>query len=166
MQRLAADPGVAQVLIGIERPVEGREEPHVEDLQDDHQSENRSGDPGQEASSGGGHDDDHGDEDETLERESHERARGEVNRLVRSDEGAPHEQKGEGRERCGNARSPSPASVAGGSGDSESDGGVRARRRSSVRGVPVAPEPPHVAAERLGKKDERGDERGLGHSRR
>ena len=126
----------------------------------------RSGDPGQEASSGGGHDDGRGDEDETLERESHERGRGEMNRMVRSDEGAPHEQKGEGRERCGNARSHSSASVAGGSGGSESEGGVRTRRRSSMRGVPVAPEPPHVAAERLGKKDERGDERGLGHSRR
>ena len=37
---------------------------------------------------------------------------------------------------------------------------------STVRGVPVAPQPPDVAAERLGKQGKRGDEGGLGQSQR
>ena len=61
-QRLDADPGVAPVGDGIERPVEGREEADVEDLHDHQQTENRSDDPGQDASSGGGQDEGQGDD--------------------------------------------------------------------------------------------------------
>ena len=68
-QRLDADPGVAPVGNGVERPVEGLEEPHVEDLHDDQQTEHRPDDAGQEASGGGGQHEGQGDDDEALERE-------------------------------------------------------------------------------------------------
>ena len=100
-QRLDADPGVAPVANGVERPVEGREEADVEDLHENQQTERRSDDPGQDASSGGGQGEGQGDEDDALERQPHERAGRETTRLVRSDEGDPHEQNGEDREHRG-----------------------------------------------------------------
>ncbi len=53
-QRLDADPGVPPVGNGIERPVEGRVDAHVEDLHDHQQPENRSDDPGEYATTLGG----------------------------------------------------------------------------------------------------------------
>ena len=80
-------------------------------------------------------------------------------RLVRSDEGDPHEQNGEDREHRGDTRSHASAAGAGVS----AAAGVRPRLTC---GVPVAPQPPHVAAERLGKQGKRDDEGGLGQSQR
>ena len=104
-QRLDADPGVAPVGDGVERPVEGLEEPHVEDLHDHQQAEDRSDDAGQEAPSGGGQDERQGDDDEALEREPHERGGREATQLVGSDEGDPDDERGENREHRGDARS-------------------------------------------------------------
>ncbi len=165
-QRLDGDAGVAPVGNRIERPVEGLEEPHVEDLHDDQQTEKRAGDTGQEAPRGGGQDESQGDRDEALEREAHERAGRETTQVVRSDEGDPHDQDGEDREHGSDARAHASASWAGGSGDSAPEVAVRSRRHSTVRGVPAAPQPPHVAAERLGEQGERCDEGGLGQSPR
>ena len=53
------------------------------------------------AASSGGHDSGQRDENETLEWESQERVEPERDRLVGPDQGGPHEQKGEDRERCG-----------------------------------------------------------------
>ena len=84
----------------------------------------------------------------------------ETTRLVGSDEGGPHEQNGEDREHRGDTVLASASAP-----------GVRprrvgrARRCSSVR-VPAAPQPPDVAAERLGKQGKRDDEGGLGQSQR
>ena len=75
---------------------------------------------------------------------------------------APHTtSNGEDRERDGDARAHASASAR-----LRGRGLGPDRRRSTVRGVPVAPQPPHVAAERLGEQGERGDERGLGQSPR
>ena len=153
-QRLDADPGVAPVTNGVERPVEGRKETEVEDLHEDQQTESRPDDPGQGTSRGGGQGEGQRDDDEALERDPQERAGREPARLVRSYESDPHEQNGENREHCRDTCSHVSAPEAAVSG------------RSTVRGVPVAPQPPHVAAERLGKQTERGDECGLGQSRR
>ena len=77
---------------------------------------------------------------------------------------ATHTSKnGEDRERRGDTCSHASAAGAGVSGGC---GTVRNRRHSTVRGVPVAPQPPHVTAERLGKQGKRGDEGGLGQSQR
>ena len=75
--------------------------------------------------------------------------------MVGSDEGGPGKQNGEDREHRRNTCS-------------QSDSGVWARihRHLTVRGVAVAPQPPHVAAERLGKHGKRDHEGGLGQSRR
>ena len=91
-----ADPDRARVADGIERPVEGREESVVEDLQDDHQRERQSGDHGQDPSGDVGQDEGQRDQDEPLERDPQERARREILRLVGSDEDDPHEQRRRG----------------------------------------------------------------------
>ena len=95
-----------------------------------------------------GQDEGQRDHDDALEREPHERAGREQARLVGGDEGDPHDEEGEDRE----------------------DGGPRAaapiRRDAPVGGVPAAPEPPDVAAERLGKQGERGGEGRAGQGRR
>ena len=69
-------PSVARVVDGVERPVEGREEPHVEDLHEHEHAEHRSDDHGQHAARGGGQQDGQGDDDEQLERQPRERADG------------------------------------------------------------------------------------------
>ena len=102
-QRLDADPHVARVVDGLERPVERREEPDVEDLHEHEHAQHRSHDHGQHAARGGGQQGGHGDDDEQLEREPRERAEGEAARLVRRDERGPDEQQGEDRERHGDA---------------------------------------------------------------
>jgi hypothetical protein len=148
-QCLDPDPRVAPVADGVERPVEGREETEVEDLHDHNETKNRSNDPGEEASTGGGQGESQRDHDEALDRDSHERAGRETTRLVGSDEGGPRKQDGEDREHCGDPSSHTP------------DG-----RHSAVRGLPVAPQPQPVAAERLGKQRKRSGNGGLGQSQR
>ena len=156
-QRLDADPGVAAVGDRVERPVEGLEEPHVEGLHDDHQTEDRSDDAGQEEPTPGRKNDGQGDEDEALERDPHERVGRETVQLVRHDEGEPHDDKGEDREHDGDACAHPSASRAGASVGCRSGTG---------RGVPVAPQPPDIAAERLGEQGERGGDGELGQSPR
>ena len=73
-QRLDADPQVARVVEGPERPVERREEPDVEDLHEHEHAQDHSEDHDQRAARGGGQQDGHGDDDEELEREPQERA--------------------------------------------------------------------------------------------
>ena len=97
-------PSVAQVVDGVERPVERREEPDVEDLHDHEHAQHRSRGHGQYATRGGGQQDGHCDDDEELEREPRERAEGEAARLVRRDERGPDEQQGEDRERHADGR--------------------------------------------------------------
>ena len=92
-QRLDADPHVAQVVDGAERPVERREEPDVEDLHEHEHAQHRSRDHGEHAARGGGQQDGQGDDDEELEREPRERAGGEPARLVRRDGGGPDERR-------------------------------------------------------------------------
>ena len=53
-QRLDADPHVARVRDGVERPVEGRDEPDVEDLHHREHRQHRSRDHGQHAARAGG----------------------------------------------------------------------------------------------------------------
>jgi hypothetical protein len=161
-QRLDADPGVPPVGNGIERPVEGRVETHVEDFDDDQQTESRSDDPGQDASSRDGQGEGQGDEDDALEREPHERTGRETTRMVRSDQGDPDEQNGADREHRGDTRSHASASRA------RLGGGVSVcnLRRMALRGMPVVPKPPHVAAERLAEQGKRADEGSLGQSQR
>ena len=53
-QRLDADPHVARVVDGVERPVERGEEPHVEDLHEHEHAQHRARDDGQHAARGGG----------------------------------------------------------------------------------------------------------------
>ena len=63
-QRLDADPRVARVVDGVERPVERREEPDVEHLHDNEHAEDRAQDHGQHAARGGGQQGGQGDDDE------------------------------------------------------------------------------------------------------
>ena len=119
------------------------------------QAEHRPDDPGQDAASrAAGRTSGQRDDDEALEREAHERAGREAARLVRGDEREPHEQQGEDRERRGDARV------------RQRPGRGAASARVAAARVPVAPQPPHVAAERLGEQRERDDEGGLGQRRR
>ena len=94
-QRLDADPQVARVVDGLERPVERGEEADVQDLHDDEDAQHRAGEHGQHAARGGGQQGGQGDDDEELEREPRERAEGQAARLVRRDERGPDEQQGE-----------------------------------------------------------------------
>ena len=89
-----------------------------------------------------------------------------MKRVVRSDECTPHDQQGEGREHRGDSCSHASTSRTGESFGFASGAGIGAPRRSGVPGFPLPPKPPHVAAERLGKQHERGDERGHVHGGR
>ena len=133
-QRLDADPHVARVVDRLERPVERREEPDVEDLHEHEHAQQRSHDHGQHAARRGGQHGGHGDDDEQLEREPRERAEGEVGRLVRRDERGPHEQQGEDGDRYGG--------------------------RADVA-LAAAPQPPRALADRRRERDERGDQERL-----
>ena len=95
-QRLAGESDVPQILIGVKRPVETREETDVDELQDQHQPEQRSDDPDQHGPSSGGEDSAQRDQNEALEWESQKRVELERNRLVGPDQGGPHEQQGRG----------------------------------------------------------------------
>ena len=132
-QRLDPDAGVPPVGNGIERPVEGRVDAHVEDFHDHQQTENRADDPGQDAPALGGQGEGEGENGDALERESQERTGRETSRMVRSDQGDPDEQQGADRERHGGAR---PYATCSG-------------RRNAVRRVSVTPKPPCVAVRRL-----------------
>ena len=137
-QRLDADPRVARVGDGVERPVEGREEPHVEDLHEHERAQHRSHEHGQHAARGGGQQDGHGDDDEELEGKPRERADVELARLVRRDEGGPDEHQGEDPGRHG-----------------------KARARPLARGVSPAPQPPRALAHRRRQRGERGAQEDL-----
>ena len=80
---------------------------------------------GQDASRGAGQDGGQRDQDEPLERDPQERAQREILRLVGSDEGGPHEQRGEDREHDGDASHARAADPAG--------GGTGRRRRAQWR---------------------------------
>ena len=73
-QRLDADPDVAHVVDGAERPVERGEEPDVEHLHEHERAQQRAHDHGERAAPGGGQQHGSDDDDEELEREPHERA--------------------------------------------------------------------------------------------
>ena len=94
-QRLDADPHVPRVVDGLERPVERRVEPDVEELHEHEHAQQRAHDHGQHAARPGGQQGGHGDHDEELEGEPRERAEGEAARMVRRDEGDPNDQHGE-----------------------------------------------------------------------
>ena len=94
-QRLDADPHVRRVGDGVERPVERRDEPHVQDLHDHEQRQHRPRDDGQHAARGGRQQHGQHEDDEQLERQPHERAGVELARLVRRDQGGPDQQQGE-----------------------------------------------------------------------
>jgi hypothetical protein len=138
-QRLDADPHVGRIVERPERPVERREEPDVEDLHEHEHAQDRSEGHDQHAARAGGQQGGQGDDDEKLEREPCERAEVEVARLVRRDEGGPHEQQGEHR---------------GGHGDA---GG----RVPAQSGVPAPPQPPHALAHRRHEQHECGEEESL-----
>ena len=134
-QRLHADPHVGRVGDGVERAVERRDEPHVQDLHHHEQRQHRSGDDGQRAAWGGREQHRQHEDDEQLERQAHERAGVELAHLVRRDQRGPDQQQGEHRERHG-------------------DSGVQRR----PLGGPAAPQPPHALAHGRREGDERGDE--------
>ena len=159
-QRLDPDVAIAPVLGGVERPVEGREEAVVEHLHDDQQANRRPHHPGQQAPGGGGQDQGQGDHDHTLERELHERTGCEEAGLVGSDECTPDEQEREQRDHDGYGHAD--WSVPG----VHSRIPLRNGRRLEAGRRPVAPQPPDVAPERLGKQGERGREADAGESDR
>ena len=160
-QRLDADAGVAPIGHGVERPVEGLEEPHVEDLHDDEQAEHRAQDAGQGASSPRGQHEGQGDDGEALERDPHECAGRETTELIRSDERGPHDEKSQDREHRGEPGSHGSAPRAGMSGGCESGAPGGNHRRT-----PVDPQPGDIAAERLGEQGERGEDGDLRRSER
>jgi hypothetical protein len=147
-QRLDPDAHVARVVDGLERAVERREEPYVEDLHEHEHAQDHSRDHGQHAAWGRGQQGGQGHDDEELEGEPRERAEGEVARVVWRDEGGPYEQQGEDSERHGDARAQRPAL------------GLTdvTLRHLVVCGVPAAPQPPHALAHRRREQRERGDE--------
>ena len=156
-QGLDADPRVAPVGDRVEGAVEGLEEPHVEDLHDHQEAQNRSGDARHEALRAGRQEEGQRDEEQALEREPHERTGREAIQLVGSDEGDPDDEHGENGEHERDAGSHGAAPGAGVT-------GVRLRcgRASSLRGVAVAPQPGHVVSERLGEQRKRDEQGGLG----
>ena len=118
---------------GVERPVERREEPHVEDLHEHEDAQQRPGDHGQRAARGDGQQGGQRDDGEELERQPRERAGVQLTDPVRGDERGPHAQQGEDRERRADARGLGPA---------------------------AAPQPPRALAHRRREQDERaGQER-------
>ncbi len=167
-QRLETISQLARVPDRIERPVEGREDAVVDDLQDDHQGEDQPDDHGQDASTGGGQEEGQCDQDKPLERDPEESAHREVFRLVGSDEDGPHHQRREDRQGHCNALShaPSPGVGPGGRVDRGPDGRALTRPQLWLRGVPVAPQPPNVVAKGLREQDQGHDERGRGHGGR
>ena len=103
-QRLDADARVARVVDGVERPVEGREEAHVEDLHEHERAQHRADDHGQHAARGRGQQRRPAATTTSSSRGSRANAPSvEVARPVRRDEGGPDEQQGEDRERHGDA---------------------------------------------------------------
>ena len=165
-QGLDADAGVAPVGNRVERPVEGLEEAHVEDLHDDQQAEQRPDDVRQEPSAVGGKHEGQGDHDEAFERHSHERAGRQTTKLVRSDEGDPHHEQGEDREQCREARAHWPARPGVASGDCAGNLPVCDLRLPTGRGAAVDPQPHDVVAERCVQQRESGEQDGLGQSER
>src|SRR5262249_23681964 len=85
--RSNADGEVGPVLAGVERPVERGEEAEVQELDNDEHAERGPEHPGHETPRTGRQDEREADDDEPLEREPHEGARGEKPRPDRSDEG-------------------------------------------------------------------------------
>ena len=151
-QRLDADPHVARVGDGVERPVEGRDEPHVEDLHDARAPPAALRRPRPARGAGWRAAARPAATTTRSSRGSRTNAPTcEAARLVRRDEGGPDEQQGEDRERHGDARAQRPALGAAGV----------ARRRLVGRGVPAAPQPPRALAERRRQRGERGDQERL-----
>ena len=134
-QRLHADPHVGRVGDGVERPVEGRDEPHVEELHHHEQRKDCSGDAGQHAARPGRQQHGQHEDDEQLEGQSDERGDVELAQLVRRDQGGPHQEQRDDRQRHGET-------------------GVQ---RRALRG-PAAPQPPHALADGRRERDERGEE--------
>ena len=98
-QRLDADPQVARIVEGPERPVEGCEEPDVEHPDEHDQAEHRADNHRQHAARGGGQQCGRSDDDEELDRKARELAEAEVAGMVWGDEGGPDEQQGQHRDR-------------------------------------------------------------------
>ena len=138
-QRLDADPHVAQVVDGAERPVERGEEPDVEHLHEHEHAQQRAHDDGEHAASGDGQQHRQYDDNEELERESRERAGGEPARLVRCDAAT---------QTSATAR---PVSTA----------ATRVRPRSVAGTWAAAPQPPGALADRRREQGERDDEERL-----
>ena len=181
-QRLDPVPELTRVSERVVRPVVEGEHLVIDDLQDDHQSEGQSCDHGHDASRCAGQDEGQRDQDEQLEREPQEPGQLQILRLVRSDEGRPHEDSGEDREHDGDALTRAPMSVRGSvtgvgrsgvrgtrsgeSGVREAGAGVGINRHRELRPRSVVPQPPHVAAERLGQRGEGDHQERPRHGRR
>jgi hypothetical protein len=145
--RLDPDGGIAPIVDRVERAVEGDEEADVEELHEHQKSKHGPEQPRDESAGAARQHDDQQDDDDPFEREPHEGAGCETPRLVRSDEGDPHHDEGEQRERD------RPAAT------------VHANRSASRGGgVPVPPQPPDVTAERFREERERDREDGAGRS--
>ena len=115
----------------------------------------RPDDAGQERGERGrGQDEGQRDDDEALEREPDERVGREPARLVGSDERDPHDEQREQRERDATPARTRPRAGP----PPEAAIPARSRLRRDPCGAAAAPQPPHVAAERLGQQGERGGE--------
>ena len=136
-QGLDADARVARVGDRVEGPVEGGEEPHVEDLHEHEHAQHRAHHDGQHAARGRGQQHGQRDHDEQLEGEPGVGAEVEVARPVRGDERGPDEQQGE-------------------DGEGHGEGGGLGRR-----GFPAAPQPPRALAHRRAQRHQRGEQEGL-----
>ena len=147
--RREADREVAPVLDRVEGAVERDEEAEVEGLDQDQHAEQRADHPRHEASSTRRQHEGQADDDESLEREPREGTRGELPRPDREHEREPHDRQGKHREHGGHDRASGPGcGWAGG------------------RLLPVPPQPPDVAAERLGEHGERDDQQYAAHPQR
>ena len=91
----------APVVDRVERTVEGDEEADVEELHQHQQAERRPDHPREDAPGAGGQDDGQQHDDDPFERKPHEGAGREPPRLDRSDQGDPHDDEREQRERDG-----------------------------------------------------------------
>ena len=150
--RLDADPRVAPVVDRVERPVEGGEEPHVEQLHEQQQAEHRPDDPGHDAPRAGGQDQRQRDE------RRRPRAAAATNRSSVS--------RSAGRGRPARPRRSAAASTVS-TAATPCDGPRRRRLWLVVARRPPrpvgrrprgAPQPPDVAAERLGEQGQRDGE--------
>ena len=145
----------------VKRPVEGLEDAVVDDLQDDHQSEEQTGGHGHDPSRCAGQDEGQRDHDQQLERQPQKTVQVQVLRLVGSDERHPYQQRGDDRERDRHALAPVAVT--------RGRIGLVTRARlhdSGLQAVTVAAQPRHIVPERLGEQDQRADQRARGHGRR